>query len=200
MRLPSPHASAGNDKTRVDLSAIKTINQSNRGGRPLTCVETRMSVLTRMSRSRCSASRQRPASGESPCPAVASAAFLAASNVSSSSLSMASSGWCSLAGVADQNPSSAPPSLLSCVWRRVACRRQEEREKRLDSGGGEAFIAGKRLTARAACQSPPLIRRRIVLERHRSYGPGCDMWAVAGKLIEAGVLLLPSHYPTNLTF
>jgi hypothetical protein len=57
---------------------------------------------------------------------------LAASNVSSSSLSMASAaGRRSLwPARPDQNPSSAPPSLplsLSCVWRGAGGRRREKR-------------------------------------------------------------------------
>uniref|UniRef100_A0A0A9GLN6 Pco108434 n=1 Tax=Arundo donax TaxID=35708 RepID=A0A0A9GLN6_ARUDO len=62
---------------------------------------------------------------------------------------------------------------LSSTWR-GGWRRREG--KRSDCGGGESFIAGDRLTAPSGCQKPPLIRRRILLERRGSDGPRSATW------------------------
>lgn len=134
-----------------------------------------------MARSCRSAPRHRSASGESSSPATASAAFLAASNVSRSSLSMAE------AARRDQNPSSAPPALPIVVW--AWSRGDERREKKSDLGEGDNFIADERLTAPSSYQNPPLIRRWILLERYGSTArsmPRCMIsYSVLGKGIGA---------------
>lgn len=65
----------------------------------------------------------------------------------------------------------------------------ERKEVGLGRRGG--LYSGQTAHGASGCQSPPLIRRRIVLERHRSDGPGGDTWP--GRLLETSVLPRQFH-------